>query len=139
MFAPVNMPYHAGTTREMLKWKPPHLNSIDFLFQVANRTDGHTVADLYVLDRSGRLKLFTASANSSITVPTNKPASAQLLALNGCGRGAPVGPAWRRRLTRPRDSKIVECTWDPEKRRWKYLRTREDKTHPNNDEVAASA
>ncbi|KYK64549.1 mRNA capping enzyme, partial [Toxoplasma gondii TgCatPRC2] len=27
IFTPVNLPYATGTCRQLLKWKPPHLNT----------------------------------------------------------------------------------------------------------------
>nr|CEL68642.1 TPA: AT3g09100/MZB10_13, related [Neospora caninum Liverpool] len=30
IFTPVNLPYTTGTCRQLLKWKPPHLNTVDF-------------------------------------------------------------------------------------------------------------
>ena len=37
IFTPNTMTYRAGTTYEILKWKPKHLNSVDFMLQVCYR------------------------------------------------------------------------------------------------------
>ena len=39
IFTPNNMTYRPGTTYEILKWKPKHLNSIDFILDLCYR--GH--------------------------------------------------------------------------------------------------
>eukprot|EP00124_Ichthyophonus_hoferi_P001248 Ihof_evm15s60 gene=Ihof_evmTU15s60 len=107
VLTPVLPPYIAGRFRKLLKWKPPHQNSVDFIFRyemVENKGIG-TVPQrmplLYVLNESkpvGTLDL--------TTIGTQRAKD-----LNGC---------------------IVECTLgDVKKRTWAYMRTRTDKSHPN--------
>ncbi|KRZ14995.1 mRNA-capping enzyme [Trichinella zimbabwensis] len=38
VFQPVNDPYRGGTSPKLLKWKPPELNSVDFLLHVKKDT-----------------------------------------------------------------------------------------------------
>jgi mRNA guanylyltransferase len=36
IFTPVNLPYNLGVRSDILKWKPPHLNTIDFFIKKTN-------------------------------------------------------------------------------------------------------
>jgi len=41
IFTPVNEPYETGTCRSWLKWKPPHLNTVDFRLYIDSH-DNHS-------------------------------------------------------------------------------------------------
>ena len=57
----------AGPCESLLKWKPPHLNSIDFHFSVTSLGEASAVAELLVL-RSDQLVRFTDAPRSDIQV-----------------------------------------------------------------------
>lgn len=109
IFAPDFQPYFAGPCETLLKWKPPHLNSVDFQFQVVPRGPISAVANLLVV-RGSELVRFDGAPRSDIQVSNDKESADRLRELNG---------------------KICECTWFAERNCWKFLKQRHDKTHPN--------
>jgi mRNA-capping enzyme len=107
IFASVKQVYERGSCLTLLKWKPPDMNSIDFLFKVYEEPSRGTtiyVAHLFVNDQGGEVE-FTAFGNS-----TMRSKNAVMLQYDG---------------------KIVECFWKKDKRSWEAMRVRTDKTHPN--------
>ena len=107
IFQPVPDPYTGGQCDQILKWKPPELNSIDFKCQVRKVQQAgclpETYAELYV---GGMPNPFTR-------VKLNKTKLIEF---------------------KEYDGKIVECTLD--KNEWKVLRVRTDKSHPNSYNTA---
>ncbi|XP_003748458.1 mRNA-capping enzyme [Galendromus occidentalis] len=60
IFQPVKLPYISGRCAEILKWKPPHLNSIDFKLKIEKQgcSEGmlpKTIGALYVANHGGPL------------------------------------------------------------------------------------
>ncbi|KAL9263194.1 mRNA-capping enzyme-like protein, partial [Drosera capensis] len=90
-------PYVAKTHQGLLKWKYPHMNSVDFLFKMENN-NGH----LYLFE-GGREKLL--EGNTVVFKDGTDPISCK--------------------------DKIIECSWDSEENTWVYMRTRFDKSTPN--------
>uniref|UniRef100_A0A7S3E9N2 mRNA guanylyltransferase n=2 Tax=Rhodosorus marinus TaxID=101924 RepID=A0A7S3E9N2_9RHOD len=106
IFAPVQMEYQIKTCHALLKWKPPHLNSVDFqllLEQTGNGTIKTTIA--YQGDH-GPVKL------REVMFPRAQKAE------------------WAKNFQRVNGS-IVECTYDRRAGEWRYIREREDKDRPN--------
>jgi mRNA-capping enzyme len=62
IFQPVDIPYKGGTCKEILKWKPPELNSIDFRLVIREeRQNGclpETIAYLHVSNRPDPIERF---------------------------------------------------------------------------------
>lgn len=56
IFTPVNSPYRSGTSVKLLKWKPPHLNSVDFVIRKSRMWDD--TYDLLCINKYGDLSLF---------------------------------------------------------------------------------
>lgn len=109
IFQPLNAPYTGGTCTNILKWKPPELNSIDFLMVVREvRENGclpECVAQLYVSNVKDRpLIQFKLSRD--------------------------------RADYRQYNNKIVEVIFKD--RRWIVLRERTDKLRPNTYDTAMS-
>jgi len=48
IFTPVKVPYIPGTCRQLLKWKPPHLNTVDFRIEVIYNGKEPAYVKLYV-------------------------------------------------------------------------------------------
>jgi len=112
VFTPVPDPYMSGTCTRMLKWKPAHLNSVDF--KLASRVESST----------GKLTLMLQAAQGG----QHKDY-------------APFRPEeedeeqWR---AEPPLGKILECRYDPDwevtpaqKGSWRFLRFRDDKVSAN--------
>lgn len=91
-------PYVPRTHECLLKWKYPHMNSVDFLFEIG---DGDCYL-LFLFER-GKKKLMDGSR-----VVFNESDDVSALA-----------------------GKIIECSWDPEKKCWACMRLRPDKANPN--------
>lgn len=107
IFASVAQVYERGSCASLLKWKPPEKNTIDFLFKVhEEERQGKTiyVATLFVNHDGGQVEF------TNFGVSTIKSVNKDL---------------------KTTDGKIVECSWDKEKRKWKMDRIRTDKTHAN--------
>ncbi|KAL9271479.1 mRNA-capping enzyme-like protein [Drosera capensis] len=90
-------PYVARTHQGLLKWKYPHMNSVDSLFKIENNNE-----HLYLFE-GGREKLL--EGNTVVFKGGTDP--------NLC------------------KDKIIECSWDSEEHTWVYMRTRFDKSTPN--------
>lgn len=114
IFGPDDQPYIAGTCELLLKYKPPHLNSVDFKFHVTSHDPTSATASLLVLSHGGTAP-FLGAPRSDIKVSGSKDNADRLRALDG---------------------KIVECTWSKERASWQYLKVRTDKTHPNGRNTA---
>lgn len=110
IFQPADLPYTSGTCLEILKWKPPHLNSIDFKLSIQEeRKTGclpEKVAFLYVSNKPEPFSKFRVGRGDS-----------------GYGQY---------------NNKIVECVVAENngRRIWKILKERVDKLHPNSYETA---
>ncbi|UKK02135.2 mRNA capping enzyme [Theileria orientalis] len=56
IFTPVNTPYSPGTCKTLLKWKPPHLNTVDFSIDVVyDDMKRPRLVQLYVADSGTRV------------------------------------------------------------------------------------
>lgn len=108
IFQPVDDPYVGGTCPKILKWKPPELNSIDFRLVVREER------------QNGCLPETMAYLHVS-----NKPDPIEKFVLRGDLLDY-----------RKYHNKIVECVF--ENRRWKVIRERDDKVHPNSLETATA-
>lgn len=100
IFQPVPDPYMCGRCKDVLKWKPPSLNSVDF-----------------------RLKIIREEGIGLL--PTNKGC----LFVGGCEQH--IGVLKVTKELKELNNKIIECSWNPETREWKFLRQRTDKSFPN--------
>lgn len=108
IFSPAYDYYEPGQCPSLLKWKPPEINTVDFLLKIVieNRPGllPEKVGQLYVGS------LITPFAQ--IDVKGNR----ELLKHN---------------------ERIIECAWD-QKSGWKFERVREDKSFPNSFTTATS-
>ena len=105
---PLMDPYTPGTCPVQLKWKPPDLNSVDFLLNIVT------------LQNVGCLK---EKVGYLYVTGYDQPFS-QLAKLDA--------------ELKHYDKRIIECTWDVKSKQWKFLRVREDKTFPNAVKTAAA-
>jgi mRNA guanylyltransferase len=107
IFTPINEAYQGGTWPHLLKWKPPHLNTVDF--SVAE--DGSTLLLAESQrDESGRERRVLEPFGQLL------PEQRAALALSEC---------------------IVECQLaDESKGTWRLVRVRTDKSIPNDVHVA---
>ncbi|ORM41938.1 mRNA-capping enzyme [Babesia sp. Xinjiang] len=111
IFTPVRLPYMPGTCNKLLKWKPPHLNTVDFSVDV-----------LYDEHRSPRLvELFVMLKGTRVFYNEYL---------------APYGEVYRHILSMAIRSKvtqlIVECSWITDSRVWTFIpkvRAKRENTH----------
>lgn len=111
IFAPVRMPYQLKQCPALLKWKPPQLNSIDFLLQLEKTVDRRN----------------------------NEPSVRPFIAYQGERGPIRLREVYfpsklKRRWAAEFDTyngSIVELAYDKMAGEWKYLRQREDKEDPN--------
>eukprot|EP00095_Tigriopus_kingsejongensis_P004298 maker-scaffold346_size200932-snap-gene-0.7 protein:Tk04298 transcript:maker-scaffold346_size200932-snap-gene-0.7-mRNA-1 annotation:"hypothetical protein CAPTEDRAFT_167250" len=101
VFQPAHKPYKAGRDDDILKWKPSSHNSVDFKLKVERET------------RPGML-----------------PQTNGLLFVGGLNVPFATMPKLKKEV-RELNNKIIECTWDAEKKQWAFMRERTDKSYPN--------
>lgn len=110
IFQPVDAPYTGGTCHEILKWKPPHLNSVDFRLVIREERQPaclpENYAYLHVSNRPVAITKFKLTRDLASYHKYN--------------------------------NKIVEMTWDIESRKWTVIRERTDKVAANSFETAKS-
>eukprot|EP00914_Ancora_sagittata_P020132 GHVO01039907.1.p2 GENE.GHVO01039907.1~~GHVO01039907.1.p2 ORF type:complete len:455 (+),score=98.03 GHVO01039907.1:53-1417(+) len=114
IFTPVDAPYCAGTCKKLIKWKPPHMNTVDFVGEVMYdfTTNQPRGVALYFGDKG-----VTTPANMFL-VPTgdiyNQLINSGRTALDNqqkMARTADASPARHRRPLNIRH--ILECSFDP--------------------------
>merc|ERR1712190_619431 len=98
--------YTCGRCSDILKWKPPELNSIDF-------------------------KLVIKSTKAGVGEISKKVGF-----LYSGGEQNPVSQLPMNAETRKLDGKIVECKFNPKTKMWNFMRERTDKTFPNHSSTA---
>ena len=127
IFQPQDEPYRPRTCERLLKWKNPHLNSVDFFVY----EDAWGTLQLYVTSATdGKPKLL-----SEVALPT-----AMLNELQTNNRPSPLtAPLYTDRAEEgePKlvSGMIAECVWDSDRKGWSLLRVRLDKAHPNHESV----
>lgn len=109
IFQPLKAPYLGGTCPHILKWKPPHLNSIDFRIRICHeRKEGclpESFAQLHVSNQT--MPMFNLKIDKS------------------------------RAHFKQYEGKIVEMSI-PDRKNWIILRERTDKKAPNSRETACA-
>lgn len=110
IFAPAKLPYPVKTCNALLKWKPPTLNSVDFLLQLQRKVDhrGRESVISSILYKDGR-------GNSKLR-DVRFPSAQRKMFLKEFNKY---------------NNSIVELTYDRLAGEWKYIRMRADKNSPN--------
>lgn len=113
IFSPVGMGYQVKNCPALLKWKPPSLNSIDFMLQLERTVDPHK---------------------------NNEPSVRSFIAYKGSGHGnvrlrevyfpSKLKAQWAANFNKYNNS-IVELSYDRAAGEWRYIRQRDDKDTPN--------
>ncbi|CAN8074113.1 unnamed protein product [Agarophyton chilense] len=111
ILAPVGIPYKTKKCEALLKWKPPHLNSIDFTLQLERAHDERR------------------------KVPTVKPFIAYrgergLIRLREVIIPSKQKLKWAAEFDRYNGA-VVELSYDKHAGEWRFLRLRDDKDGPN--------
>ncbi|GFE53229.1 mRNA capping enzyme [Babesia ovis] len=113
IFTPVRLPYLPGTCTKLLKWKPPHLNTVDFSVDV-----------IYDDNRIPRLvELFVMLKGTRVFYN-------EYLAPYGATYGHILSMAIGSKVTQL----IVECSWITDSRVWTFI----PKVRPRNESGANS-
>ena len=138
IFTPMKLPYIPGTCRQLLKWKPAELNTVDFTLKIIFNLAGRR-ADQAHVDFHGML----LSAEGGV----------QTFKGFWLGRGGETWE-WLQENTAKANNKVVECQWREDvdtfvpnnksvftdqgewvKGGWVLMRLREDRTTPNDISV----
>lgn len=115
IFTPVEDSYISGTCQRMLKWKPAHLNSVDFRLAIVEDSTSGKPEFMLQVAQSGVHKDYARFRPEDSDVET-----------------------WKKE---PPAGKILECRYDQEwevdgtKGGWRFLRFREDKKMANAQHV----
>jgi hypothetical protein len=111
IFTPVKLPYVVKNCPALLKWKPPHLNSIDFALQLERAVDART------------------------DTPTVKTFIAYRADNGNCRLREVFFPSKLKRIWAASfdeyHNSIVELSYDRGSGEWRFIRRREDKDTPN--------
>jgi ribA/ribD-fused uncharacterized protein len=144
------------TWLRVYKWKPPHLNTIDFLIKLSTEETFDPIVkgkakkgDLYVSRSPGEDIIYPREMMTGEYVPPKLPADLQRVAETNTRIPSVFQPTVPRDPdayqilvpvneksmpidlsgNRIDDNTIVECSFDVDARRWSVLRTRYDKTY----------
>ena len=127
IFTNRNTPYHPGTDPNIVKWKPPDENSVDFRLYLEfpplsppsspGSTNGVIPQPAFDYTASPTFHLAVgANNNNEALFSTMHVPSTDLSQMQSLGR--------------PLDEAIIECYQDTE-HRWRFMRIRDDKLEPN--------
>ena len=139
IFTPVDVPYKVGTCRELIKWKPPDQNSIDFMLREERRMGqrGH-ILELCSNGVTGFYGYIYVDEDQlrDIRLELGLPPDASI---PNCVVECVQDPEWR--VFRPPNSRtfanatqhsgVCPCPECYETGVWKYMRVRDDKSLPN--------
>lgn len=111
IFTPVGKPYVVKNCDALLKWKPPHLNSVDFMLKLERTTHPRTQQP------SVRAKIaYKGERGNTMLREVHFPSR--------------MRHEWAKQFDRYNES-IVELSYDRQAGEWRYIRQRDDKTTPN--------
>lgn len=120
IFTSVDAKYDLGTCIKMLKWKPPHENSVDFKLQIEGR--GPTQPPIFHLGIWKGGDNYTTVDKMGVTSSEWRQWKSMF------------SPKPESRL----DGRIVEVSYDPKHcppHKWRFMRFRDDKLHANHVSV----
>jgi len=106
IFQPSNEPYTGGRCDNILKWKPPSLNSVDF--------------KLVIVREKPQLGMLAETKGCLYVGSQNRP-FAQIK---------------MKKELKGLNNKIIECAWDGATDSWRFMRERTDKSFPNSYNTA---
>lgn len=127
IFTCVNTPYTSGTDKHILKWKPPHENTIDLRFQIAGFPESE--------DEDGKYQDWDAQPEIHLLVNHGDKEGYQYFATLHL-----TDAEWEalKRMNQILDGRIIECYRDPVTTHWRPKveedgtpRFRDDKTEAN--------
>lgn len=116
IFVPVKLPYHLKNSTTLLKWKPPHLNSVDFHMSVT------PIVDQRRKEPSVRVEIAYKGDGSGV----QQLREVHIPFKNRKEFAADIGKY---------DNSIAEFAYDRACGEWRYMRQREDKDTPNYSSV----
>eukprot|EP00866_Antonospora_locustae_P000957 jgi/Antlo1/957/1062 len=126
IFTPTTSPYRSGTAPKLLKWKPPHLNSVDFI--VRKSTECEWLYKLFCLGHSKEYVFFDyyfSAEDENVQIPsadTNNKDVAESVNLDGkLGEFRFDKEKWVHDL----------CDLSLVKGGWEFIKVRNDKDTPN--------
>ncbi|XP_077990812.1 mRNA-capping enzyme-like [Glandiceps talaboti] len=106
IFQPVPDRYEPGRCKHVLKWKPPTLNSVDFRLKIQR------------VQKQGMLP----ETHGYLYVGAREQPFSEIKPLT--------------KEIKTYDNKIIECSFDSERRNWVFMRERTDKSFPNSESTA---
>ncbi|KAI5192441.1 mRNA guanylyltransferase [Nematocida sp. AWRm77] len=141
VFTCVNHPYQVGTCRAYLKWKPPHLNSIDFKLQKIKSMEGFYRLTVQLgMDREVEFGTYWVDPEAEALEENapkegqEKEASHYTEEIDYANLNGKIGEFGYKQ----EEYTVDPYTFDMEKGRWTLLRIRTDKNTANGYRTAVS-
>ncbi|CAF9905405.1 MAG: hypothetical protein GOMPHAMPRED_003160 [Gomphillus americanus] len=134
IFTNRNTPYHPGTDPNIVKWKPPDENSIDFRLYLQfpplspSSSDEESSSTNGVITPHHELPAldYAAFPTFHLAVGMNNGQEARFSTMYASSADL----TQIKSLGRPLDEAVIECYQDSE-HRWRFMRVRDDKLEPN--------
>lgn len=154
IFTPIYQSYVSGTCHRLLKWKPPHLNTVDFKLNILHNEYQLLVLSHGMYEYYGQLTIDCRKETHEVINDTTSDVNTSKHVIDEQGKTNDVEEAEHEidkpdktldedeaaqiDLLKRSNGKIIECYCvKKENIQWKFMRVREDKNTANDISVVA--